>query len=549
MRPILRRATLIALISLLATALVLPGVTAARSDRTATLQRWAADTWAGFVAMTNSATGLPSDNIEGDLDPLTRARYTSPTNIAMYIWATLAARDLRIITPPEAADRIAVTLDSVEELERHEASGQYYNWYDPDTLEKLTVWPVDGSPVSPFLSSVDNGWLASALLMVANGAVPQLRDRAWELVSLMDFGFYYDPTGNPDAGTGLIRGGYWPEVPIGQVATRTNGPTNCEERRRADPNAVPPRPEPDPAFAGWTCHHYGAFNTEPRIASYIGIALGQIPAEHYFGGWRTFPDTCPWSWPETRPVGEWVDYAVGEKTLHVFEGAYPYDDQLVVPTWGGSAFEAFMVPLVVPEEEWGPSSWGITHPLYAESMIEYGLDEALYGYWGHSPSSNPAGGYREYGIDYIGMEPNGYTSDTTDSTDPKRLTLVDAGWDDPNCDRPPDPIEDYGEGVVTPHASAIALDFAPDAAFANLVNLEEDFEDLYGLGGFKDAVNVATEEIADRYLSLDQGMFMAAVANELRNDRLQHYFSHGAVEQALRPLMQMEQFGAGRMEP
>ena len=543
MRPILRRATLMALISLLTTALLLPGMTAARSSRTATLERWAADTWAGFVAMTNPVTGLPSDNIEGDLDTATRARYTSPTNIAMYIWATLAARDLRIITPQEAGDRIAVTLDSIEQLERHAASGQYYNWYDPDTLEKLTVWPVDGSAVSPFLSSVDNGWLASALLMVANGAVPQLRDRAWELVSAMDFGFYYDPTGNPDAGTGLIRGGYWPEVPIGQVATRTNGPTSCEERRRADPNAVPPRPEPDPAFAGWTCHHYGAFNTEPRIASYIGIALGQIPAEHYFGGWRTFPDTCPWSWPETRPIGEWADYVVDGKTLHVFEGAYPYDDQLVVPTWGGSSFEALMVPLVVPEEEWGPASWGVTHPLYVESMIEFSMDEAQYGYWGHSPSSNPAGGYREYGIDYIGMEPNGYTADVN------RLTLVDQGWDDASCFRGPAPITDYGEGVVTPHASAIALDFAPDAAFANLVNLEEDFEKLYGDGGFKDAVNVETGEIADRYLSLDQGMFMAAVANELRKDRLQDYFSHGVVERALRPLMEMEEFGAGRMEP
>jgi len=53
--------------------------------------------------------------------------------------------------------------------------------------------------------------------------------------------------------------------------------------------------------------------------------------------------------------------------------------------------------------------------------------------------------------------------------------------------------------------------------------------------------------VADRYLSLDQGMLLAALANELRNDRLQHYFSHGAVERALRPLMAMEEFGAGRV--
>jgi hypothetical protein len=497
---------------LLSLALVVPA--AASGQERATMQRWAADTWASFVAMTNPATGLPSDSIGGELDLATRSSYTSPTNIGMYLWSTLAARDLQLITPLEARERIAVTLDSVAQLERHEPSGQFWNWYNPDTLGLITTWPEPpNNPVTPFASSVDNGWLASALLMVAN-AVPQLSDQAAALLDSMNFGCYYD------AGANQIRGGFWLTPQGGSVAGDYCGMG-------------------EQVF--YTGHHYGAFNTEPRIASYIGIAMGDIPARHYFGGWRTFPDTCDWSWPETKPIGSWVEYTVEGEILSVFEGAYPYDDQLVVPSWGGSAFEAFMVPLVVPEEEWGPTSWGVTHPLYAESMIEFSLEEAQYGYWGHSPSSNPAGGYREYGVDYIGMEPNGYAADV------ERLTLVDPGWDDPECPRSPDPIDEYGEGVVTPHAAAITLDFAFGPAFANLINLESDFPDLYGPGGFKDAVNVATGQIADRYLSLDQGMVMAALANELRNDRLQHYFSHGAVEQALRPLMAMEVFGAGRI--
>ena len=519
----IRRQRILSLTMALLLSLALSVPAAASGQDRATMTRWAADTWASFVAMTNPDTGLPSDNIGGDLDPGSRATYTSPTNIGMYIWATLAARDLQFITPKQARERIAVTIGSIAQLERHEPSGQFYNWYDPDTLELLTVWPEDGSTVYPFLSSVDNGWLASALHMVANGAVPQLRGPAHELVSSMDFGFYYNPIENQ------IRGGYWPSAPPNQVLVPAVDSYVCQ------PGAE------EGGSAGFTCHHYGAFNTEPRIASYIGIAYGQIPARHYFGGFRTFEDTCGWSWQEAKPIGEWAEYTVDGELLRVFEGAYPYDDQLVVPTWGGSAFEAFMVPLVVPEEQWGPASWGVTHPLYAESMIEFSLDEAQYGYWGHSPSSNPAGGYREYGIDYIGMEPNGYAADV------ERLTLVDPGWDDPACPLPPDPIVAYGEGVVTPHAAAIALDFAPQAALENLRNLEADFADLYGLGGFKDAVNVATGEIADRYLSLDQGMFLAALANELRNDQLQSYFSHGAVERALRPLMAMEQFGAGRV--
>ena len=501
-------------------ALTLPAA-AAESDR-ATLQRYAADTWASFVAMTNPDTGLPSDNIGGDLDPETRAAYTSPTNIGMYIWATLAARDVPLITPLEALQRIAVTLDSVAELERHSPSGQFYNWYDPDTLETIHIWPENGDPVYPFLSSVDNGWLASALLMVANGAVPQLRDQAHALVTSMDFGFYYNPIENQ------IRGGYWPSANPEQVVVPAVDSYDC--RRAVDHGTQ----------GGFTCHHYGAFNTEPRIASYIGIALGQIPARHYFGGFRTFQDTCDWSWQEQKPIGEWAEYTVEGEVLRVFEGAYPYRDKLVVPSWGGSAFEAFMVPLVVPEEEWGPRSWGITHPLYAEATIEFGLEEAGYGYWGFSPASNPAGGYREYGIDYIGMEPNGYTADV------ERHTLVTPPW--PECRTGSTAITDYGQGVVTPHAAAITLDFAFDAALENLRNLEK-IPNLYGAGGFKDSVNVETGQIADRYLSLDQGMFIAALANELRNDRLQHYFSHGAVEQALRPLMAIEEFGAGRIAP
>jgi hypothetical protein len=436
----------------------------------------------------------------------------------MYMWATLAARDLAIISPDEATERIDKTLGSVAALERHEPSGQFYNWYNPATLQKLTVWPTDGSQVFPFLSSVDNGWLASALIMVAN-AVPELHDRAWALASSMDFGCYYDQFAK-GAPPGLIRGGFW----------------------RVDDAPDGTWPVGDYCGMGedvaYTGHHYGAFNTEPRIASYIGIALGQIPPEHYFAGWRTFPDTCDWSWPEQKPVGMWQNYM----GVDVFEGAYAYDDQLVVPTWGGSMFEALMVPLVVPEEEWGPGSWAVTHPLYVESQVEFGLEEADYGYWGFSPASNPAGGYREYGVDPIGMEPNGYTADVD------RLTLVDYGWDDPACPRPPTPITEHGQGIVTPHAAFLALDFAPEATLANLATLAADFPGLYGRGGFKDSVNVESGQIADRYLALDQGMVMAAIANELLGDQLQDYLAP-TLQPALQPLMAIERFGAGRNAP
>lgn len=478
------------------------------------LRQYAADTWQSFVALVDPATGLPSDNINAETR--TRSAYTSPTNIGAYIWATLVARDLELIKPREARDRIGQTLATLKTLERHAGSGQFYNWYDPATGAKLTTWPVDGGPVYPFLSSVDNGWLAAALIMVTN-SVPQLRGEAQTLVDGMDFSCYYDPDPNAE----LLRGGFWDTSPPPGSWPVGN---YCHKG-------------PDVYYTG---HHYGTLNTEPRIASYIGIAKDGIPATHYFKMWRTFPETCNWSWAETDPDGVTRTYL----GVDVFEGHYDYRGMQIVPSWGGSMFEALMVPLLVPEEQWGPRSWGVNHPLYVEAQIEHGLEEADYGYWGFSPANNPVGGYREYGVDQIGMEPNGYASD-------QQRTYVDQGFKTPDgtgyCeDREPLPLPlptDYGNGVVTPHASFLALDFAPDAALDNLANLRENF-DAYGWGGFYDSIDVVSGEVSRYYLALDQGMVMAAIGNELRNDRLQHYFTHGEIEQAIRPLLAMEEFTA-----
>ena len=101
---------------------------------------------------------------------------------------------------------------------------------------------------------------------------------------------------------------------------------------------------------------------------------------------------------------------------------------------------------------------------------------------------------------------------------------------------------------MTPHAAFLALDFDRAATLANLSALAADFPGLYGRGGFKDAVNVATGQVADRYLSLDQGMVIAALANELTNNRLQGYLAV-TLQPSLQPLMAIEEFGAGRMAP
>jgi hypothetical protein len=495
---------------------LLPAASAA-PDPDRTLMRYATATWRSFDAMVDDTTGLPADNIAGNLREGTRSAYTSPTNIGGYLWSTVVARDLRIIDGQEAYERMSKTLETVAQLQRHEDSGMFYNWYDPATLEVLRIWPENGSTVYPFLSSVDNGWLAAALRIVAS-AEPRLGHEANALFESMDFGFYYDP--NAKADVGLIRGGFWVEPPP-QVP-----PPGCSSiagnYRDRGPDVY------------YTCHHYGAFNSEPRIASYLGIATGQIPPEHYFGPWRTFPaDSCDWSWSDHGGIGEWREYL----GVDVWEGAYDYRDFYVVPTWGGSMFEALMPDLFVPEAQWGPDSWGVNHPLFVQGQIEHGLEEAGYGYWGFSPSSNPAGGYREYGVDMMGMDEPGYTSD-------QERTSVDPGFftvDGTQCRLPKPPPTAYGDGVVTPHAVFLALPYAKAEALENLANLAEDL-DAYGPGGFFDAVAVRSGTVAKRYLSLDQAMIMAAIGNELRHDLVKQYFVDDEFREALRPLMAMESF-------
>jgi hypothetical protein len=81
----MRKTRLAALVC--AAVLVMQGqATAAEGD--ATLQRYARDTWASFVAMTDQRSGLPADVLEGDGG---RSVQTSTTNIGAYLWSAVAA--------------------------------------------------------------------------------------------------------------------------------------------------------------------------------------------------------------------------------------------------------------------------------------------------------------------------------------------------------------------------------------------------------------------------------------------------------------------------
>jgi hypothetical protein len=198
-------------------------------------------------------------------------------------------------------------------------------------------------------------------------------------------------------------------------------------------------------------------------------------------------------------------------------------------------FEALMPAMFVPEAQWGPRSWGVNHPLTVQAQIEHGLDEAGYGYWGFSPASDPAGGYGAWGVDEIGMAPDGYPSD-------EQHTDVDRGY--AGCRPATNPNPTFGDGVVTPHASFLALPFAPKAAVANLAKIKDDLH-AYGPGGFYDSVAVRSDTIAKRYLSLDQGMVLGSLGNLLAHGDLHRDFVQGPVRKVIKPLLGLETFSAG----
>jgi hypothetical protein len=299
----------------------------------------------------------------------------------------------------------------------------------------------------------------------------------------MDFRFFYEPYDPTDAKAhpGLLRVGYYDDT---RAFT--------------------------PAF-------YGMLNSEARIASYVGIARGQLPPEHYFRLYRTPPPG--WGQQAQAPVGEARAY----RGIPVFEGHYTYRGPRLVPSWGGSMFEALMVPLFVPEEQWAPASWGVNHPLYVRAQLEYGLGDLKCGSWGFSPARGPRRRYAEYGVGPIAVKPGGY---------------------------PPGDVEDAAgrprsvHGVVAPYAAFLALRLARPEALANIRSLARR-PDAYGAFGFVDAVDVVCGRVSDAVLAIDQGMILASVANAVGGDLMRSHFTRGAVEAAVRPLIAPERFTAG----
>src|SRR5438874_5333485 len=165
----------------------------------AVLYSIAQDTWRFYAADIDPNTNLPMDNLTwaGGGPISSQGRYTSASNIGVYLWAVVAANDLGLISRSKADWLVSATLDEVAQLDRFD--GLLYQWYSTANGHRIRNpndidCAAEPTPVKDncyFLSAVDNGWYASGLIVVRQ-ALPELRPKVDALLQPMNFGLFYD---------------------------------------------------------------------------------------------------------------------------------------------------------------------------------------------------------------------------------------------------------------------------------------------------------------------------------------------------------------------
>ena len=252
-------------------------------------------------------------------------------------------------------------------------------------------------------------------------------------------------------------------------------------------------------LASQSRYHYGTLYAESRLGSLIAIGKGDVPEEHWFAMARTFAPSCRWQ--TQTPHGRVRKEVRGQA---FFGGWYEWKGAKYVPSWGGSMFEALMPALVLDEARWAPGSLGANAAAHVDVQRRFAVEELGYPVWGMSPSMTPARDvYGEYGVRVLG-------------------------------------VLGYGPGAVTPHAAALALGVAPEAA-GDLRELARRY-DLYGDFGFYDAVDPRSGEVARAYLALDQTMTFIAAANYLKDHCIQRRFASDPIAEKALPILAAERF-------
>jgi len=419
------------------------------SDDREFLTMIARDTWRFFEDVVDREHHLPLDTIQlGRAEPIAPdgriGDYTSVTNLGLYLMCVVSAYDFGFISREEAIQRIGGTLDTLDQLERHE-SGFLYNYYDTTTLERTSY----------FVSLVDSGWLDAGMYVVKHAFPEAFGARCDRFLGSHRYSFFYDDVEQQ------MSHGYYSHLGVPSDYT------------------------------------YGSLYTEARLASYMAIGRGDAPIEHWFRLVRTFPEN--YAWQTQIPIDRRERETLGFRYLG---GYFEWKGIRFLPSWGGSMFEALMPALVLDEAKYAPQGLGLNDLNQATIHIRYTLEDLGYPVWGMSPSSVPEGDYSEFGVPVLGAK-------------------------------------GYKTGVVTPHASVLAIEWKPEETIRNLRALVKQYP-IYGEYGFYDSVNVKTGLVAHKYLALDQAMILIALNNYVNDGAIRKRFHLDPIHERARALLAEE---------
>ncbi len=343
---------------------------------------------------TEAENWLPPDNVQFDPD-VGVAHRTSPTNIGLLLACTVAARDFGFIDTPGMIERLERTVDTIERMDKW--SGHLYNWYDTESLRPLPplyVSTVDSGNLVGYYIAAKEGvaeWLREeyeerAGAPIAAGSKRQSSDRAGKHVAASSTagpGKLRPVTVDMEASAELAEGRQDGRASRGGGRWRERGRAVIERLERLT-NETDFRPLFDPGTKLFSLGYhagtgvkegilYDLLASEARQASFIAIAMGQVPASHWFKLGRAMTK-------------------VGKDTALV--------------SWSGTMFEYLMPPLIM--RTYSGTLWDSTYRAVVARQTEYarmrgvpmGISES--GYYAFDYQMNYQ--YRAFGVPGLGFK-------------------------------------------------------------------------------------------------------------------------------------------------
>ncbi|MFB5192133.1 GH36-type glycosyl hydrolase domain-containing protein [Alicyclobacillus fastidiosus] len=304
-------------------------LTAARPE----MEDWARQIWLFYERyVTADESWLPPDNVQYHPTEVIAHR-TSPTNIGLYLASVVAARDLGFIDSETMLYRLQKSIETLRRLEKW--NGHLLNWYDTQSAK----------PLAPrYVSTVDSGNLVAYLMLIREA----LRE-------------------NGEREPGLTASSRELIEEIDQLVEETDflALYNPDERLFCLGFHVEAQKKEDIL--------YDLLASEARQASFVAIALGQVPVSHWFTLNRT------------------MTIAGGRKTLL---------------SWSGTMFEYMMPSLLMRTYRntvWDSTYQGVVHRQQAYAnlrRVPFGISES--GYYAFDYQLNYQ--YRAFGVPGLGLD-------------------------------------------------------------------------------------------------------------------------------------------------